>query len=101
MYKLSRYLPVNKNDGKDGGPDIDGTNDSCVEKGGVLAITKHVKELGGVEHDGVDTGELLEEGDHNGANLQQQTEAFSKNSQTHRPDATATAYMSTKLQHGR
>ena len=64
-------LPVNKDDGKDGGSNVDGTNDGSVEQGSVLAVTKHVKELGGVEHDGVDTRELLEEGNQDGTSLQQ------------------------------
>ena len=67
---MSLSLPVNEDDGKDGGSNIDGTNDGSVEQGSVLAVTKHVKELGGVEHDGVDTRELLEEGNQDRTNLQ-------------------------------
>lgn len=85
MYQLCSHLPVNKNDGKDGGSNIDSTNDSCVQKGGVLAVTEHIKELSGVEHNGVDTGELLEEGNQDSTSLQQHRELsakpFSQNSQ--------------------
>lgn len=63
-------LPVNKDNGKDGGSNVDGTNNGCVQKGGVLAVSKNIEQLGSIEHDGVDSSELLEEGDQDRANLQ-------------------------------
>ena len=62
--------PVNQNDSNDGGANIDSTNDGRVQESSVRTITQDVKELGGVEHDGVDAGELLEEGNQHSPSLQ-------------------------------
>ena len=66
--------PVNQDNSKDGGANIDGTNNGCVQKSRVGTVSKDIKELSGVEHDGVDTGELLEEGDEDSTSLQHRRE---------------------------
>ena len=63
-------IPVNEDDGKDSGSHIDGTDNGSVQKSRVGTITQDIEELSGVEHDGVDTSELLEEGNQDGTSLQ-------------------------------
>ena len=53
-------------DGDEGGADVDDAGDDGGHEGGVVAEADGVEEDGGVEHDDVDAGELLEEGDHDG-----------------------------------
>lgn len=66
-------LPVNQNNGNDGGAHVDSTNDGSVEQGSVGTVAQHIKQLSGVEHDGVDAGKLLEEGNQDGPSLQTTT----------------------------
>ncbi|CAA6658407.1 unnamed protein product [Spirodela intermedia] len=49
-------------DGDEGGEDVDEAGDDGGDEGGVVAETDGLEEDGGVEHDDVDAGELLEEG---------------------------------------
>ena len=70
-YELkAQHIPVNNHDGQDGGAHVDGAHNGSVKESRVGTITQHIKQLSGVEHDGVDTGELLEEGDQNSSSLQ-------------------------------
>ena len=62
--------PVNENDGDESGADIDSTNDGGVKQSRVGTVTQDIKQLSSIEHDGVNAGELLEEGNQNGASLQ-------------------------------
>ena len=69
-YELKvQHIPVNKHDGQNGGAHIDGTHNGSVKESRVGTVTQHVKELSGVEHDGVDAGELLEEGNQDSSSL--------------------------------
>ena len=70
--KECRVSGTDQNNGDDGGANIAGTNDGGVQKGSISTITQDIKELGGVEHDGVDAGELLEEGSQQSSSLQSQ-----------------------------
>uniref|UniRef100_J3L9S6 Uncharacterized protein n=1 Tax=Oryza brachyantha TaxID=4533 RepID=J3L9S6_ORYBR len=54
---------VGGHDGDEGGEDVDEAGDDGGDEGGVLAEADGLEEDGGVEHDDVDAGELLEEGD--------------------------------------
>ena len=63
LAKSQKVAPVNQDDGNNGGSNIDGTDNGSAEQSSLLALAKHSKELGGVEHDGVDSGELLKERD--------------------------------------
>ncbi|CAA7394662.1 unnamed protein product [Spirodela intermedia] len=53
-------------DGDEGGEDVDEAGDDGGDEGGVVAEADGLEEDGGVEHDDVDAGELLEEGDEDG-----------------------------------
>ena len=65
----AQHVPVNQHDGQNGGAHIDGTHNGSVKESRVGTVTQHVKQLSGVEHDGVDTGELLEEGNQDSSSL--------------------------------
>jgi len=65
-----RYsIPVNKDDGQNGGAHVDGTHNGSVKESRVGTVTQDVKQFSGVEHDSVDAGELLEEGDQDSSSL--------------------------------
>ena len=70
MCTGSEAVPVNKDDGQDGGSHVDSTNNGSVQESRVGTVTHDIKELGGVENDGVDSTELLEERDQDGSSLQ-------------------------------
>ena len=63
-------VPVNQDNSQDGRSHVDSSNNGSVQKSRVGTITQDIKQLSGVEHDGVDTGELLEEGDEDSSSLQ-------------------------------
>jgi hypothetical protein len=48
-------------DGDNSGDQVDSAGDDSGVEGGLRSIAQGVKENGGVEHDGVDASELLEE----------------------------------------
>ena len=76
MHSLNRVqgVPVNQDNSQDGRSHVDSSNNGSVQKSRVGTVAQDIKELSGVEHDGVDTGELLEEGDKDSTSLQQPTQ---------------------------
>ncbi|URE06036.1 hypothetical protein MUK42_22647 [Musa troglodytarum] len=64
---LQEQLPtadsVDRGDGDEGGEHVDEAADDGGHEGGVVAEPDGLEEHGGVEHDDVDAGDLLEEGD--------------------------------------
>ena len=76
MQSLNRVqdVPVNQDNSQDGRSHVDSTDNGSVQKSRVGTVAQDIKQLSGVEHDGVDTGELLEEGDEDSTSLQRPTQ---------------------------